>query len=74
MLSTISSEMRGILIGIQAEYVKKARGELTADAEFRLPEPLEDNTACEVEACLRDASGDVVATVRATWLIGYKQQ
>ena len=72
MLSTITSEMRGILVGIQAEYVKKARGKLTADAEFQLPDELEDNTPCEVEAHLRDASGDVVATVKATWLIGYK--
>lgn len=72
VLSTTSSGMRAILTGIRADYVKKARGHLTATAEFSLPDPLEDNTPCEVEADLRDARGDTVARVRVTWLIGYK--
>ena len=64
--------MRAILLGIQAEYVKKARGKLTAVAEFQLPYPLEDNTPCEVEAQLQDESGATVTLIKATWLIGYK--
>jgi len=72
VLSTISGNMRGILLNIQADYLKKARGKLVASAEFELPQPLLDNTSCEVEACLRDQSGDTVTRVRATWLIGYK--
>jgi acyl-coenzyme A thioesterase PaaI-like protein len=72
VLSTISGNMRGILLNIQADYLKKARGKLVAIAEFELPQPLLDNTPCEVEACLRDQSGEIVARVRATWLIGYK--
>ena len=71
-LSSISANMRGIVIGIQSEYVKKARGRLTAIAEFHMPEPLEDNTACEVVAQITDQSGEVVARVTANWLIGYK--
>lgn len=72
VLSCISSNMRGIVLGIQADYVKKARGKLTAVAEFQLPQTLDDNTACDVEARLKDMSGETVAVVRATWLIGYK--
>ena len=72
VLSTISANMRGIVLDIQAEYVKKARGKITAIAEFQLPEPLTDNTACQVEANLRDESGETVTVVRATWLIGHK--
>ncbi len=72
VLSTTSADMRGILTGIRAEYLKKARGRLTAIAEFALPQPLEDNTPCEVEAELRDPQGDTVARVHATWLIGYR--
>jgi acyl-coenzyme A thioesterase PaaI-like protein len=72
VLSTISDNMRGIVLGINAEYVKKARGKLTAIAEFQLPSKLEDNTTCEVEAELKDQSGETVTVVRATWLIGYK--
>ena len=74
VLSTISDNMRGIVLDIQAEYVKKARGKITAIAEFQLPEPLTDNTACQVEANLRDQTGETVTIVRATWLIGYKDK
>ena len=72
VLSTISTEMRGIVTGIEAEYLKKARGRLVAEARFQLPQNLQEDTACAVEAELRDAPGDTVARVRATWLIGYK--
>jgi acyl-coenzyme A thioesterase PaaI-like protein len=72
VLSTISASMRGIVLSINAEYLKKARGKLTAIAEFQLPEPLTDNTPCEVEARLMDQTGTTVTLVRVTWLIGYK--
>ena len=72
VLSTISENMRGIVLDIRADYLKKARGKLTAIAEFELPQPLLDDTPCEVEARLQDQSGETVARVRATWLIGYK--
>lgn len=72
VLSSVTNNMRAILLGIQAEYVKKARGELTAVAKFQLPHPLEDNTSCEVKAELQDESGTTVTLVKATWLIGYK--
>lgn len=72
VLSTLSANMRGIVLNIHADYLKKARGKLIAEAEFNLPELLQDNTACEVEARLMDQSGETVTLVRATWLIGYK--
>ncbi|MDH3762441.1 MAG: DUF4442 domain-containing protein [Gammaproteobacteria bacterium] len=72
LLSNFSADMRGILVGIEAEYVKKARGKLTAVAEFQIPRELEDNSPCEVEAFLQDQSGETVTRVRATWLVGYK--
>jgi acyl-coenzyme A thioesterase PaaI-like protein len=72
VLSTISASMRGIVLSINADYLKKARGKLTAIAEFQLPESLTDNTPCEVEARLIDQTGATVTLVRVTWLIGYK--
>ena len=72
VLSTLSADMRGIVLDIQAEYLKKARGRITAIAEFELPPLLQDDTPCKVEACLQDQSGETVTRVRATWLIGYK--
>lgn len=73
VLSTISSDMRGIVTGIQAEYLKKARGTLIAEADFQKSQSLQDDTPCEVEAELRDSSGEIVTRVRATWLIGYRR-
>ena len=72
LLSTVSANMRGIVLNINADYLKKARGKLTATAEFQLPERLNDDTPCAVEAQLKDETGDTVTLVRATWLIGYK--
>jgi acyl-coenzyme A thioesterase PaaI-like protein len=72
VLSTLSADMRGIVLDIQVEYLKKARGRITAVAEFELPPLLQDDTACKVEACLRDQSGETVTRVHATWLIGCK--
>jgi acyl-coenzyme A thioesterase PaaI-like protein len=72
VLSTIPGNMRGIVLDIRADYLKKARGKITAIAEFELPQPLLDDTPCEVEARLQDQSGETVTRVRATWLIGYK--
>lgn len=72
VLSGISANMRGIVVSIHADYLKKARGKLTAIADFHPTEPLTDNTTCEVEALLKDQSGETITVVRATWLIGNK--
>lgn len=72
VLSSITENMRGIVVNIHAEYLIKARGKLIASAEFELPETLQDNTPCEVEALLRNQAGETVTRVTATWLIGYR--
>jgi acyl-coenzyme A thioesterase PaaI-like protein len=73
VLTTITDDMRGIVLGLRSEYKKKARGKLTATASFELPEQMEDNMAFEVSCEIKDKSGDVVATVTAKWLLGYKK-
>ena len=73
VLSTIPDTMRGILLGIEAEYVKKARGKLTATANFGLPSEIDDNSPVKVTAELIDEAGEVVTRVHATWLLGYKE-
>ena len=72
VLTSLPANMRGIVLGLRAEYLKKSRGILTARAKFELPSQLEDKTRCEVKTEIVDKAGDVVAIVRATWLIGYK--
>lgn len=74
VFSALSANMRGILTDVHARFLKKARGKLTARAEFQAPEFADENgdRTCEVEARIEDAAGDTVTIVRATWLIGYK--
>ena len=73
VLTALPSDMRGIVLGLQAEYLKKSRGTLTAKASFEMPAQMGDETSCEVKTEIIDEGGDVVAVVRATWLLGYKQ-
>jgi acyl-coenzyme A thioesterase PaaI-like protein len=73
VLTTLDSNMRGIVLGLQAEFLKKARGKLTASASFELPELVGDDMPCEAKTEIVDATDDVVAIVRATWLIGYRK-
>ena len=72
VLSGLSGELRGILVGIEAEYIKKARGRIEAIAEFDLPEAIGDDTRHRVEARLQDASGETVTRVMAIWQLGYR--
>jgi len=74
VLTTLHSNMRGIVLGLQAEYLKKARGILIASASFKLPNIVGDDISCQAKTEIVDETGDVVAIVRATWLIGYKKQ
>ena len=73
VLTTITDNMRGIVLGLEAEYLKKARGKLVANAEFELPQEIDDQTPVKVTADLFDQSGEVVARVHATWLLGFRQ-
>lgn len=73
VLSSIPDNMRGIVLGLEAEYVKKARGKLVATAHFQLPTEIDDSTPVKVLAELIDEAGDLVTRVHATWLLGYKR-
>jgi acyl-coenzyme A thioesterase PaaI-like protein len=60
---------RGIVTGLSMEYLKKARGLLTAECRT----PAFDATVSaqhEFHADIRDESGDVVARATARWLVG----
>ena len=72
VLSTLPENMRGIVLGLNAEYFKKARGRLTASAKFELPANIDENTECQAFTNIVDEAGDVVAKIHANWLIGFK--
>ena len=73
VLSTIPDNMRGIVLGLEAEYLKKARGKLTANASFELPAEIDDKSPVKVTAEIIDQQSDLVTRVHASWLLGMKK-
>ena len=69
MLSGLPAGVRGILVGLSTEYVKKARGRLVAEARCAVPTVTAD-ADYEVTATITDAAGDTVARATARWRLG----
>jgi acyl-coenzyme A thioesterase PaaI-like protein len=59
---------RAILTGLEIDYVKKARGTLTAECFCPVPDT-NDRAEFDVTVVTRDASDDVVTRACARWLI-----
>lgn len=71
MMMALPAGVRGIVTRLSAEYFKKARGVLTAEARVTVPDvtgPV-DHT---VEARITDADGATVCVVRAVWRLENK--
>lgn len=62
-------DARGILKGLSIEYLKKARGRLTASCDCEPPISSEKREY-EIVGLIRDRDGDVVARATANWLVG----
>jgi acyl-coenzyme A thioesterase PaaI-like protein len=69
MLVGLPDDARGIVTALSIEYLKKARGTLTAECATP-PIEVSGEREHEVESVIRDAAGDVVARCRARWRIG----
>ena len=68
MTTALPDGVRGIVLGISVEYLKKARGTLTAEAVVEVPE-VPAPTDLDVHAEIRDAVA-VVARVTVRWRLG----
>ena len=69
MTSALPAGVRGIVLSIVSEYVKKARGTLVAEVRVTVPEVTGD-TDFEVRAEIRDSAGELVARVLVHWRLG----
>lgn len=69
MLVSVPDDARGIVSKLEMEYLKKARGTITAECRCK-PPASNERKQYEVEAVLRDSSGEVVSKAKATWLVG----
>jgi acyl-coenzyme A thioesterase PaaI-like protein len=66
MTSGLPPSVRGIVTGLTAEYLKKARGPVVAECTCAVPTVTEpsDHVVC---ADIRDREGDTVARVAVRW-------
>ncbi len=69
ILSAMPDNARGILSGFDVQYLKKARGVLTAECHSEIPGSSE-RREYPIKGEIRDHSGEIVATAIARWLIG----
>lgn len=69
MMSTAPRGLRMIVTQLSIDYLKKARGRLTAEGRSQLPATITTETEQMVFADIRDASGEVVARVAVKWLL-----
>ncbi len=70
VMGGLPATVRGIVTGLDVTYSKKARGRLVAESRCEAPRAVSASTPFDVEASIRDASGDLVARVLAHWLLG----
>jgi acyl-coenzyme A thioesterase PaaI-like protein len=68
MLTGLPPAVRGIVTQLHAEYLRKARGLLTAECVCEVP-AVEDAGEHRVTAEIRDLEGQIVSRVTATWLL-----
>jgi len=72
LLSLFNDDMRGIPVEIKINFVKKARGTLTAECSTELS-GFNDELEQTVVATIKDSEEDEVAIVNVIWKIGYKK-
>jgi len=68
MLMGLPSDVRGIVTALSIEYLKKARGTLTAECTCEIP-AVSGEMSMNVTATITDEARDVVARAQVTWLL-----
>lgn len=67
MLTALPGSARGIAVRLSVEYLRKARGRLTAECACEAPSGREEEVTLRTD--IKDAGGEVVARGEARWLI-----
>jgi len=69
LLYGLPDDARAILTGLSIQYLKKARGTLTAEASVEVPSTSEQREY-QFASIIRNREGEIVAEAIATWLVG----
>ncbi len=66
MLAALPDSIQAIVVHIEIDYLKKARGLLTARSDTTLPN-VSESISHPISAHIFDSSGETVAEIRVTW-------
>ncbi len=70
MITALGPELRAIVTGLEIDYLKKARGRLTATGVGQPPAAPDGPTDVVVTADIHDEANELVAQMRVTWRVG----
>jgi acyl-coenzyme A thioesterase PaaI-like protein len=70
LLYSLPADLRGILVGFEIDFVHKARGRLSAEADVVLPELEGGDEEIAVPVVTRNESSEVVTRAEAKWRVG----
>ena len=69
-LMGLPDNARGIPKGISIEYLKKARGDLTAECRVEVPDIVTERVTLDVVADIKNPQGEIVTRATAHWVVG----
>jgi acyl-coenzyme A thioesterase PaaI-like protein len=72
MIVGLPDGARSIVTGFSVQYLKKARGPLTAECSTSIVDASVESEH-QIESVVRDSVGDVVAKATARWLVGPRE-
>jgi len=74
MISAVSPDTRTIVVNLEIEYLKKARGYLIAEGSATPPALITESINSIAFAEIKDAEGDVVSRVKVHWRLSPKKE
>lgn len=67
LIAALPEATKGIVTRLEIDYLKKARGNLSAVGETQVPDTISEPTTLQAHATIRDQDGDRVAILTAHW-------
>jgi acyl-coenzyme A thioesterase PaaI-like protein len=73
MISAVPANTRAIVVNLEIEYLKKARGKLIAEGSATPPKIITESVNSLALAEIKDAEGDIVSRVKVHWRLSPKE-
>lgn len=73
MLSAIPANTRAIVVNLEIEYRKKARGRLIAEGKALPPTSITESIESIARAEIKDSEGDIVSLVKVHWRLSPRE-